>query len=294
MLAETLETVISEYGPENALDQENILQEIMQKYILSALSRTTFFREALFHRGTCLRIVFGTRRFSEDLDFLLIRVNPNFTWDTYLERVREECAGEGINFEVKDSAGKETAVRKAFLKTDSVGKIVDIDFPFHRYEHRKIRIKLEIDTNPPEGSAFETRYLSFPVVSPITVQSPDSGFSLKIHALLCRSYTKGRDWYDFIWYVNRNVRPRMVLLKNALFQQGPWAGEEIAVDSSWLLGVLESRIKALDWVEVRRDLERFLPSTEKNSIMNWSEDYFLDRLRLFDHSMHENDEDSKK
>ncbi len=97
MIADTLETVITEYGPTNTLEQENILQEIMQKYIPSSLSKAGFFREAAFHGGTCLRILFGTARFSEDLDFLLLKGNPGFQWEKYLEHVREDCAGENYH-----------------------------------------------------------------------------------------------------------------------------------------------------------------------------------------------------
>lgn len=105
-----------------------------------------------------------------------------------------------------------------------------------------------------------------------------SGFALKTHALLCRTYTKGRDWYDFIWYVDRGIRPEMGLLKNALFQQGPWAGEEIALTPSWLIDTLESGINSLDWAEVRRDVERFIPPADIRGTDNWSAGFFLDRL----------------
>jgi len=279
MISDTLEAVIAEYSPANTLEQENALQEIMQKYILSSLSKTGFFSEAAFHGGTCLRILFGTTRFSEDLDFLLLRENAAFQWEMYLEHVREDCAGEGINFEVVDTSKAESAVRKAFLKTDSLGKIITLDLPFTRNEHRKIRVKLEIDTRPPEGSSFETRYITFPVVSPITVQTLESGFALKLHALLCRSYIKGRDWYDFIWYINRKISPQIDLLKNALYQHGPWAGKDVEVTFPWLRRVLEDVIDSLDWITVRRDVERFIPAAELPSMTHWSKAFFLDRLK---------------
>ena len=113
------------------------------------------------------------------------------------------------------------AVRKAFVKTDSIGSVVTLGLPFERVSSKKIRIRLEIDINPPQGSSFETSYLSFPTTAPLTTQTLPSGFGTKTHALLCRRYVKGRDWYDFLWYVARRTVPDLALLGNALLQQGP-------------------------------------------------------------------------
>jgi len=143
----------------------------MQHYVLASLSRAGIFSEAIFHGGTCLRIVHGMRRFSEDLDFLLKRPDPEFRWAKYLESVARDCAREGIAFEVQDKSASGTAVQKAFLKTDSIGKFLLLSLPFERHNPRKIRIKLEIDTNPPAGSGFQTSYITFPVTAALTTQS---------------------------------------------------------------------------------------------------------------------------
>ena len=116
-----------------------------------------------------------------------------------------------------------------------------------RYRARKIRIKLEIDVNPPAGSTFTTSYLTFPVTAPMTTQSLESGFSLKLHALLCRPYVEGRDWYDFVWYVARGTRPDLNLLSQAVQQQGPWAGQRITVTWRWVQENLEAAIRRIDW-----------------------------------------------
>jgi len=250
----------------------------MQHYVLSSLSRAGLFAEAMFHGGTCLRIVCGLNRFSEDLDFLLKHPDPLFRWQGYLEFVRKDCAKEGIPFEVQDKARAETAVQKAFLKTDSIGKILVLDLPFERYRARKIRIKLEIDVNPPAGSTFTTSYLTFPVTAPMTTQSLESGFSLKLHALLCRPYVKGRDWYDFVWYVARRTRPDLSLLRQAVLQQGPWAGQQIAVTRSWVQENLKAAIGRIDWTAARDDVRRFLPLGEQEGLGSWSADFFLHEL----------------
>jgi len=232
----------------------------------------------MFHGDTCLRIVFAMNRFSEDLDFLLKRPNPDFRWQGYLESVRRDCAQEGISFEVQDKSQSATAVQKAFLKTDSIGKILALDLPFERYQPRKVRIKLEIDINPPAGSTFTTSYITFPVTAPLTTQSLESGFALKLHALLCRSYIKGRDWYDFVWYVARKIRPDLDLLRHALHQQGPWAGQTVTVTMPWVQENMEAVIRRIDWHTVRADIQRFLPLREQEGLRTWSADFFLNQL----------------
>jgi len=278
MLDRVLSARIRDYAPTNSVEQENVLQELMQHYVLSSLSRAGLFAEAMFHGGTCLRIVYGMNRFSEDLDFLLKRSDPDFRWQGYLESVRKDCEREGIPFEVQDKSQAGTAVQKAFLKTDSIGKILELDLPFERHQARKIRIKLEIDTNPPSGSTFTTSYITFPVTAPMTTQSLESGFALKLHALLCRSYVKGRDWYDFVWYVARKTGPDWDLLSQALRQQGPWAGKPIAVTGHWVRENMEATIRRIDWSAARDDVQRFLPLREQEGLRAWSADFFLHHL----------------
>ena len=278
MLDRVLSARIRDYAPTNSVEQENVLQELMQHYVLSSLSRAGLFAEAMFHGGTCLRIVYGMNRFSEDLDFLLKRSDPDFRWQGYLESVRKDCEREGIPFEVQDKSQAGTAVQKAFLKTDSIGKILELDLPFERHQARKIRIKLEIDINPPSGSTFTTSYITFPVTAPMTTQSLESGFALKLHALLCRSYVKGRDWYDFVWYVARKTGPDLDLLSQALRQQGPWAGKPIAVTGHWVRENMEATIRRIDWSAARDDVQRFLPLREQEGLRAWSADFFLHHL----------------
>ena len=278
MLDRVLSARIRDYAPANSVEQENVLQELMQHYVLSSLSRAGLFAEAMFHGGTCLRIVHGMNRFSEDLDFLLKRSDPGFRWQGYLESVRKDCEQEGIPFEVQDKSQAGTAVQKAFLKTDSIGKILELDLPFERHQARKIRIKLEIDINPPSGSTFTTSYITFPVTAPMTTQSLESGFALKLHALLCRSYVKGRDWYDFVWYVARKTGPDLYLLSQALRQQGPWAGRPIAVTGHWVRENMEATIRRIDWSAARDDVQRFLPLREQEGLRAWSADFFLHQL----------------
>lgn len=278
MLHRILSARLRDYAPANAVEQENVLQELLQHYVLAGLSRSGLFAAAMFHGGTCLRIVNGMNRFSEDLDFLLKHPDSGFRWQRHLESVRRDCVQEGVDFEVQDKSKTGTAVQKAFLKTDSIGRSLTLDLPFERYQARKIRIKLEIDTNPPLGSTFTTNYITFPVTAPLTTQSLHSGFALKLHALLCHSYVKGRDWYDFVWYIAHKIAPDLDLLGRALHRQGPWAGEPIVVSMEWVREHVQAAIGRIDWAVARDDVQRFLPHVEQEGLRAWCADFFLQQL----------------
>ena len=286
MLNRILSAKLNEYAPANAVEQENVFQEIVQHYVLASLSRAGLFAAAMFHGGTCLRIVNGMSRFSEDLDFLLKQPDPSFRWGQYLAAVQKDCAQNGIPFELQDKSQAGTAVQKAFLKTDVIGKSLTLELPFERHQNRKTRIKLEIDTNPPAGSTFTTSFITFPVTAPLATQTLESGFALKLHALLCRPYVKGRDWYDFVWYVARNTRPNLALLGCALNQHGPWAGQEIPVDLGWLEKSMETTIRRVDWTSARNDVARFLPLREQEGLRLWGAEFFLYHVsRMIDRRM---------
>jgi predicted nucleotidyltransferase component of viral defense system len=275
MLKELWEDRIRQFQPENALEQELVLQEIMQQHILLSLSRSGFFKQALFHGGTCLRIFYRLPRFSEDLDFLLRRSDPSFAWSSHIAHIQRDCEADGIQFEAVDKSRAEVAVKKAFLKTDSIGTLIVLNLPYARHAVKKLRIKLEIDANPPAGSAFETQFITFPGPAAITTQDLPSGFATKAHALLCRGYAKGRDWYDFLWYIDRRVSPNFPLLQNALAQVGPWAGQPLQVAPAWFVERMRERILELDWNALREDVRRFLPLRDQEGLNQWSAGLFL-------------------
>lgn len=282
MIEKVLKARLAEYSPRNSIEQENVLQEIAQHFILASLSKTAFFSRAFFHGGTCLRILFDLPRFSEDLDFMLREPDPAFKWPPFIQQIQDDFLAQGLTIDAKDPSTAEGAVRKAILKADSLGAILSLDLPFSRHRNRTIRVKLEIDANPPQGSTIETGYITFPKVAPLSIQTLPSGFATKMHALLCRRYIKGRDWFDFLWYIQRKVKPDLLLLANALHQYGPWAGQNLSVDHEWIADALRSRIESLDWKQTADDVRRFLPLAEQESLEHWSVDFFLFNLnRMF-------------
>jgi hypothetical protein len=122
--------------------------------------------------------------------------------------------------------------------------------------------------------------LNFPFISSITVHDPESLFAGKMHAILCREYLKGRDWYDFLWYAARGTAVNSRLLSKALMQSGPWAGKAVAVDNAWLRETLDQRIESIDWTQAANDVRRFLKPQETPSLALWSKDCFLSQVAL--------------
>jgi predicted nucleotidyltransferase component of viral defense system len=276
MTLNLFEERIRQYAPDDALEQENVLKELLQQCILTSLSRAGFFTQAMFHGGTCLKIFHGLARFSEDLDFLLMSKNQRFSWEPYLKKIVGDMGEFGIKFQVIDRSKVDDAVKKTFIKTDSIGTVIFFGLPFVRDVRKHLRVKLEIDTKPPQGSAVETHFLTFPSAASITTQTLQCGFALKLHALLCRTYDKGRDWYDLVWYVSRRIHPHMEFMKSAMIQSGPWKDmSNISFDVKWLKKELSDRINKIDWKIVRSDVERFLPKREQESLGLWKPDFFL-------------------
>lgn len=273
-----IEARVRDYAPTDPAQQENVLAEIFQQFTLAALARSGFFSIAQFHGGTFLRIIHGLDRFSEDLDFVLKSPDTSFDWGRYLESTVADLEEDGFAIEVVDRSLADSAVRKAFLKTGSIGQEISVSLPHGRHPRRKLRVKLEIDTAPPDGSSFETAYLTFPVTVALTVQTLPSAFASKSHALLCREYVKGRDWYDFLWYVERGIEPNFGLLEHAVDQAGPWKGQGACVTHEWYLKRMEETIARVDWKVARADVERFLAGRSREAVALWSTEFFLSQL----------------
>lgn len=263
---------------ETQLAEQQALREIMQEIILAALGRGDFFKHAVFQDGTCLRIFHGLNRFSEDLDFILRQPDPQFDWSVYVNQIKNEVEAYGLHFTVKDKSELDAAVKKVFLKEDSIGKVLALQYAPKTGPAKQIRIKLEVDSNPPSGSGFDLKHINFPFYSSVSVQDLPSLFAGKMHALLCRTYIKGRDWYDFLWYTHRDISINYRFLSSALNQCGPWESIAPTVDTAWVVEQLAARIRTLDMREVSADVYNFVAESEHASLKAWSTAYFLDNL----------------
>jgi predicted nucleotidyltransferase component of viral defense system len=276
-MIELIQKRLDEYKVTNPIEEQQASKEIMQEIALYALWRADFFEVAAFQGGTSLRILHKMSRFSEDLDFILKEPNPEFEWSGYLKKLLEYFEEFGLKSEVIDKSRMDQNLRRAVLKDNSITNQLNLSF-FRGSESQKQKIKLEIDVNPPEGSGFEYTYLDFPTDFEVCHQDLSSNFALKIHALLCRPYLKGRDWYDFNWYVKLDVQPNLKLLKAALHQYGSWKEQDLKVNETWVKQTLLEKISKIDWKEASADVERFLNTAEKAGLRLWSERFFTQKL----------------
>lgn len=279
MTIEIIEERLSEYNFESKQDELNALKEICQEIALAGLARSDFFKIAGFQGGTCLRILHNLRRFSEDLDFIMIVPVRQFNWLSYLNAINEEYATFGLHLSVQDKSTADATVKKAFLKEDSFGKVLNLKYQRSRSDKQTIVIKLEIDTNPPIGSSFSNHFLNYPYPFSITTQDLPSLFAGKCHALLCRSYAKGRDWFDLLWYLQKKISVNHTFFKHALEQTGPYIGQTIFPDNSWLIEELSKKINVIDWNIAKQDVVNFIPKENRNHIEAWSSDFFLSMLQ---------------
>lgn len=278
MPLEQIQERLQQYTFQTKQDEENVIKEICQEIALAALARADFFKIGAFQGGTCLRILFGLNRFSEDLDFVLKAKDKLFTWTPFLKAIQLEFDAFGLQCDALDRSEATGNVKKAFLKENSFGKVLNLKFKRNQADLQKVAIKLEIDTNPPLGSSFSSHYLDYPYPFSIVSQDNASLFAGKCHALLCREYVKGRDWYDFIWYVQRQTGINLDLLKNALEQQGPYRGQNMDISKNWLLDQLEQKINDIDWNLAKKDIAKFI--IDARQINLWDRDYFLHVLHI--------------
>ena len=278
MSVQMIQQRLLNYNCKTDIEEQQAIREITQEVVLAALGRGDFFKQALFQGGTCLRIFYGLNRFSEDMNFILRETNPDFQLKDHIKHLTDELAAYGYNIEITDRDRADVTVKKVFLKDDSLGKVIDLRHANQAGPMAKIRIKLEVDTNPPAGSGHELKYLDFPFVSSVAVQDRPSLFAGKLHALLCREYIKGRDWYDFIWYTGNRTGINYAFLTSAINQLGPWQGQSITVDKAWLLNELERKIVSMNWKQAAEDVRRFVRVAEQPSLDLWSKDLFLGQL----------------
>jgi len=277
-MIELIQQRLDSYQATNPVQEEQAIKEIIQEIALYALWRADFFEVAVFQGGTSLRILNRLPRFSEGLDFMLKQPDPYFEWEGYLKQLLAVFEEYGLMSEALPKGRMEQRIKKAIIKDNSVTNQLNLSF-YQGHKDQKITIKLEIDVEPPAESGFEYTYLDFPTDFEVCHQDLGSNFALKIHALLCRGFLKGRDWYDFGWYIRQGVAPNLPHLRNALLQFGPWQGQsDLEVSLSWLKEVLQQKIGEIEWRQAAADVERFLPASEQKSLSLWSERFFTQKL----------------
>ena len=278
---------LTQYNCKSEQEEEQAIKEIMQEIALFSLSKNGFFKHVAFQGGTCLRIFHLLSRFSEDLDFALMKTDLTFDLSKYLSALQKEFSVYDIQMEIQNRSHTDMTVKSAFLKATSLGYVLNLKYSQRlNAQNRKLKIKLEVDSNPPDGATYEVKYHDFPLPYSVNLFDLPSLFAGKLHALLCRNYVKGRDWYDFLWYIKNRTDINYNLLNSALKQQGAWREQQdLNIDAAWLENSLKEKIRTINWEKAKTDVASFLNTHEQEALVYWTEEMFIAMAdKLFNYS----------
>ena len=273
---------LDEYKPKNTLEAEQALREIIQEIALAGLQRSGFFEKAAFYGGTALRIFYNLPRFSEDLDFSLLTPDPDFSLQPYLDGMTKDFEALGIEITVAEkNKTSKTKVDSAFLKAGTTWKelILKDIIPQERIGIRPdIKIKMEVDTEPPLGFATEEKLLLKPFSFYVKCFGLPDLFAGKMHALLFRKWknrVKGRDWFDLEWYIQKGIPINLAHLQIRAEESGDWKEGILGRDE--LLKLIEIKINSVSFNNIREDIVKFIPDAKVLEL--WSAAYFSDLIK---------------
>lgn len=281
-----VQSMLARYHCATAEDYENALKEIIQEIALLGLWRAKFFEHAAFYGGTSLRILYGLDRFSEDLDFSLLKSVPNFDLKPYLKAIEAELSSVGFSIRVEQREKiQETAIESAFIKAGTREHLLKIDVPSEvssrAHRNSNMQIKLEIDTDPPGRFETDVKVIGLPIPFSVNTYSIPDLFAGKVHAVLERKWrgnrVKGRDFYDFAWYVLRDKPIRLAHLHERLKQSGNWSKQngwssEKLLSKDTLNQLLFKKIEQIDFEAAKRDVEPFIK--DKAALNLWGKTMF--------------------
>ena len=274
-----LQGMLDRYRPQTLADHENALQEIVQELALLGLWRAKFFEHAAFYGGTALRIFHSLPRFSEDIDFSLLQPDREFDLAPYLEAVRVELAAFGFSFRVERRIKRvSTAIESAFIKGGTRINLAHIGTPDYLRarlpELQQVRIRIELDTDPPSLAAYEVLTLLTPIPFQVRLFDLPCLFAGKLHAVLCRDWksrVKGRDFSDFIWYLGRRIPCNVCHLQARMTQTGHWQ-QSRELDISQLRQLLRQRFQQVDFDQAKRDVRPFI--RDEDELELWDSAFF--------------------
>ena len=268
---EVYQKMLSQYDLSTEQKKRNAIFEVNQQIVLAGLYNGGFFDSAAFYGGTCLRIFHGLQRFSEDMDFSLLKPDANFDFKKFFQPIIDQFAIVGREVEItKKDKNKFGKVESAFLKDTT--NVYDIYF---RTE-KSIKIKIEVDTNPPLEFSTEHKLLLQPYSFMTRCFTLPCLFAGKMHALVFRSWknrVKGRDWYDFEWYVRNSVPLDFKHLQERIRQFNG-----LAFNQDEFLAILKEKLASTNINQVKQDVMPFIKNPNELSI--WSNDYFLQLAQM--------------
>lgn len=275
-----LEAQLLKYDTSSLEKKENALKELVQEITLCGLAKGKFFDKAAFYGGTALRIFYGLDRFSEDLDFALFKEDLNFDLRTYFPFVAKELKYYGLNRNVEQKAkSNRSNIQSEFVKGNTLTQRRTV-FP-ESPEIKKIvsnqvlKVKFEVDIHPALGARYETKYSLFPFPYQIKVFDAPSLFSGKIHAIICRNWqnrVKGRDLYDYLFYLARSIPFNLEYLQKKLEQTGVIANN-VLLNLEEVKTLLRERFNKIDFKAAKEDVKPFLQHAEV--LDSWSKELFI-------------------
>lgn len=274
-----LEQMLKAYNVENLYGRKNAVKEIMQEIVLCGLSRAGFFKKAAFYGGTALRIFYGLDRFSEDLDFSLETADTSFDLTGYFPALEKEVKSYGLNVNISEKEKtKDSNIRSAFLKGNTKEHLLlfyaDEQFAGSVAKSDVIKIKFKVDVNPPQYASFEHKYRMLPAAYEVNMYDMPSLFAGKIHVVLARAWQnriKGRDFYDYVFYLSRSSAVNLKHLRERLLDSG-FITAETPCELEDVKRMLCERFDAIDFSQAKQDIEPFIHDT---SVLNvWSADFF--------------------
>lgn len=264
---EFFEQALSRYQIHNAKEKHNALYEITQQIVLAGLHRGGFFDRAAFYGGTCLRLFHHLPRFSEDMDFSLLTPDDGFVFENYFQPIIDEFDHLGRKVEIKKKDKKMFGrVDSAFLKDNT--DVYNVAFQ----TEKTVKVKIEVDTQPPLLFQTEQKALTLPYTFMVRCFQLSDLFAGKMHALVFRNWktrVKGRDWYDFEWYVRWRVPLDFKHLQERIRE---FNGIEMSVED--FKAALKERLATANIEDVKLDVRGFL-SGDPSELDIWSNDYFL-------------------
>ncbi len=278
-MKQELNQMLSKYKIETIDDKKNAIKEIVQESVLCGLARAGFFRDVAFYGGTALRIFYGLDRFSEDLDFSLITPNPNFDLNKFFPMLENEIKALGLNFSIEEKVKtKDSNIKSAFLKGNTKEHIITFyenlgDAQVNKEE--LLRIKFEVDTNPPPFANYENKIGLLPYPYQVKLYDKSSLFAGKVHAVLARAWisrTKGRDLYDYVFYLSMGAKVNLAHLKARLIQTGQIT-EDFDLTENSLKEMLAEKFKTIDYDNAKEDVKPFIKDNSKLDL--WSAEFFI-------------------
>ena len=279
-----VEEMIKQYNPETTEEVKAALKEILQSIVLVGLSRSGFFNKASFYGGTALRIFYGLNRYSEDLDFTLNEKDENFNFEQYFKTINEVALSYGLELEISYKTKKiDTPIESAFAKLNTYQTLIKlkVNSNLTKYLHKDelMKVKFEVDCYPSLGFNVESKWLDNPEYASVNVLDLPSLFAGKIHAILCRTYknnVKGRDYYDFLFFIRKRVKPNLEFLKNKLIETGKLTiNDEFNTDI--VKQMLINKIKTVDFAQIKNDAQKFIFKNE--NLDYFSRELFIDMIQ---------------